>query len=147
MKCKYLKQKINRKIYCKKKKKEIGLKECPLCSYKEYKQQKIYEIKKVSSKRAKRERTRYSVFYSNLDKCCVCGSAYQMTKHEIFEGPGKRANSMKYGFVLPLCLKCHKELQENPTFNEIWKVKAQAYFEKNYGSREVFIRLFGKNKL
>ena len=62
------------------------------------------------------EKNRYSVFYE-LDKCMNCGSTYQMTIHEIFEGKNRR-NSMLYGFTLPLCLKCHRNLQDNKEFNE-----------------------------
>lgn len=103
-------------------------------------------MRKKSKKLAKLERERFSVFYDDLTRCCYCGSAYQMTKHEIFEG-SKRINSMKYGFVLPLCWKCHQELQDNFEFSEMWKKKAQQYFEDNIGSREEFLKLFTKNRL
>lgn len=52
---------------------------------------------------------------------------------------------MIYGFVLPLCLKCHMSLQENKEFNDLWKVKAQTYFEKNIGTRDEFIQIFRRN--
>ena len=148
MKCKHLKirkQKGTIYYYCSLKRKVVDSSCYKNCSDKEY---KIYKkLSTYSSKRRKREKERFSVFYSNLDKCCVCESTYQMTKHEIFEGSGKRSNLMKYGFVLPLCLKCHRELQEDSLFNQTWKIKAQTYFEKNYGSREEFIKLFGRNFL
>ena len=102
-------------------------------------------MKKKSSKLAKLERKRFSVFYE-LDKCCYCSSTYQLTKHEIFEGRN-RINSMKYGFVLPLCLKCHRELQEDIEFDLKWKQKAQKYFEENIGTREEFISIFRRNYL
>ena len=102
-------------------------------------------MKKKSSKLAKLERERYSVFYE-LDKCCYCGSNYQLTKHEIFEGRN-RINSMKYGFVLPLCLKCHQELQDNQEFDLKWKQKSQTYFEKEIGTRDDFISIFRRNYL
>lgn len=89
------------------------------------------------------ERNRYSVFYEDLTTCMNCGSTYQMTKHEIFEGKNRR-NSMIYGFVLPLCLRCHMSLQEDKEFNDIWKKKAQTYFEKDH-TREEFINIFRRN--
>ena len=88
------------------------------------------------------EKNRFSVFYE-LDKCMNCGSTYQMTIHEIFEGKNRR-NSMIYGFTLPLCLKCHRLLQEDKEFNDIWKKKAQTYFEKDH-TRDEFINIFRRN--
>ena len=82
-------------------------------------------MKKKSYKLAKLERERYSVFFDDLKTCMNCGSTREMTKHEIFEG-SKRINSMKYGFVLPLCLRCHRRLQEDKEFNLKWKKKVGA---------------------
>lgn len=101
-------------------------------------------MKKKSKRLAKLEKERFSVFYPDLSVCCYCGSTYQMTKHEIYEGRN-RQNSMIYGFVLPLCWKCHRELQENQEFNSYWQEKAQTYFEENIGTREDFIKIFRRN--
>ena len=100
-------------------------------------------MKKKTSKLRLLERNRFSVFYE-LDSCMNCGSTYQLTKHEIFGG-SNRQNSMRYGFVLPLCLKCHQTLQENTEFNQHWRTKAQDYFEENIGTKEDFIKIFRKN--
>ena len=81
-------------------------------------------MKKKSKELIKLERNRFSVFYEDLGMCMNCGSSYEMTKHEIFEGKN-RQNSMIYGFVLPLCSNCHRELQEDIEFNDKWKRKAQ----------------------
>ena len=97
------------------------------------------------NKLSKLEKERFSVFYE-LNACCYCGSIYQLTKHEIFEGRN-RQNSMKYGFVLPLCLKCHRKLQEDADFIDKWKKKAQEYFENNIGTREDFLKIFRRNYL
>ena len=98
-----------------------------------------------SNKLSKLEKERFSVFYE-LNACCYCGSINQLTKHEIFEGRN-RQNSMKYGFVLPLCLKCHRKLQEDADFIDKWKKKAQEYFENNIGTREDFLKIFRRNYL
>lgn len=98
-----------------------------------------------TKKLSKLEKERFSVFYE-LNACCYCGSIYQLTKHEIFEGRN-RQNSMKHGFVLPLCLKCHRELQEDADFIDKWKKKAQEYFENNIGTREDFLKIFRRNYL
>lgn len=99
-----------------------------------------------SKKLSKLEKERFSVFYDDLSVCMNCGSTYRMTKHEIFEGRN-RINSMKYGFVLPLCIRCHQELQEDITFNDKWKKKSQMYFEEHIGTRDDFLSIFRRNYL
>lgn len=101
-------------------------------------------MKNKSTKLVRLERSRYSIFYEDLNVCMNCGSKYQMTKHEIFEGKN-RINSMKYGFVLPLCLRCHRELQDNKDFNDKWKIKSQKYFEDYIGTREDWLSIFRRN--
>lgn len=97
-----------------------------------------------SKKLAKLEKNRFSVFYDDLNTCCECGSTYQITKHEIYEGRN-RVNSMIYGFVLPLCLDCHRSLQEDKDFNDKWKTKAQDYFEEYIGTHDDFLSIFRMN--
>ena len=103
-------------------------------------------MKRKRSKLSKLEKERFSVFYDDLGTCMYCGSTYQLSKHEIFEGRN-RINSMKYGFVLPLCLRCHRNLQDETEFNDKWKRKAQTYFEENLGTRDEFIKVFRRNYL
>lgn len=103
-------------------------------------------MKNKSNKLRQLEKNRRSVFYDDLSVCCYCGSTYQMTKHEIFEGRN-RQNSMKYGFVLPLCLRCHRQLQEDINFNKEWQIKAQTYFEKHIGTQQDFLDIFRRNYL
>ena len=97
-----------------------------------------------TSKLRNLEKNRFSVFYDDLSCCCHCGGTYQITKHEILEGRNRR-NSMIYGFVLPLCLRCHRNLQDNKEFNEHWKKKAQTYFEDNIGTCDEFMKIFRMN--
>ena len=100
-------------------------------------------MKKKSSKLSKLERSRYSVFYE-LGVCMYCGSTYHPTIHEIFEGRN-RQNSMKYGLTLPLCLECHRKLQDNKEFQDHWKQKAQSYFEEHIGTHDEFMGIFRRN--
>lgn len=101
-------------------------------------------MRKKSKELSRLEKNRKSVFYEDLSKCMYCGSSYEMTKHEIYEGRNRK-NSMIYGFVLPLCLSCHRNLQENKEFESKWKKKAQNYFETNIGTHDDFIRIFRRN--
>ena len=143
-KCIYLKQKINRSLECKKKKKIINIKECNSCNFKEYKISNQYKKKiKKSSAIQKAERNRFSVFTEDLEHCIICGNKKD-NLHEIFFGKN-RMKSMNYGFVIPLCYNCHLEIHRNTQLQEIWHVRGQLYFEKHIGSRNEFIKAFGKN--
>ena len=142
MYCIYLKQKINKKLECKKNKKVISLKDCTNCKYKEFKPQRS-PIKPKSSKLANLERKRFSVFTENLDSCIICDKPKQQL-HEIFFG-SYRQKAMELGFVIPLCEKCHRKMHLNHTWQEVWHIKGQMYFEEHLGTRQDFIQKFGKS--
>lgn len=148
--CIYLKQKFNHKFECKRNKKEICLKDCSNCPYKEYKEQKnkplrTTPIKKKTNKLAKFEKERFSLFTDNKDRCMFCGSTYKLTWHEIYCGRN-RQNSMRYGLCLRMCLRCHELKQENKQFNDEWHKKGQAMFSKAYPDLK-FEDIFKKNYL
>lgn len=161
--CIYLKQKLNHKFECKRSKKEICLKDCSNCPYKEYKKctitvQKVQlkmdkctkksnycaKMKQRSSKLAKLERNRFSLFTDNMSKCYFCLNKKDHI-HEIFCGRN-RQNSMKYGLCLPICESCHSKYQNNFLFNKEWHKKGQAMFNKTYPDLK-FEDIFKKNYL
>jgi len=147
MNCKSLRIRTKKGVkykYCIILKKEIQYSNCNNCKYKEYKNNSIYKWKK-SNKLAKLERNRFSVFTDDLNTCYLCGYPKQEL-HEIFAG-SNRKNSMKYGFVLPLCHKCHSEIQNNANFNHFWYKKCQLYWEEKISTREEFLRVFRKSWL
>lgn len=98
-----------------------------------------------SKKLTKLERNRASVFTSDLEHCYLCGKN-KNDLHEIFGGRNRR-NSMKYGFILPLCRECHSLNQNNLFFNDYWHRQGQIYWEENIGAREEFIEVFRRNYL
>lgn len=143
MKCKHLKtrsRKYRYYNYCTKLKKEIQYNDCKICNLKEYKSYK--PLKQKTSKQAKIEKNRFSLFTDDLSKCYFCPNKKEHI-HEIFRGRN-RSNSMKYGLCLPICHMCHDRYQDDPIFNEIWHIKGQNKFEEIYPDLE-FIKLFGKN--
>ena len=170
--CIYLRKRRN-KPYCKLIDKEITLSQCRECNNKQYKNKSLQksvelcksnnhqirkssgfkkksplksgQMKNKSNKLAKLERNRFSVFTDNMDKCYFCENP-RMDKHEIYRGKN-RSNSMKHGFVLPMCRYHHDKCQEDVDFNEFWHRQAQLYFEENIGSREEFLVEFKKNYL
>ena len=155
--CIYLKQKLNKTLECKKRKKIINIKECNNCKLKEYKKctefsknsanhtLKSTTLHNKSAKLAKLERNRFSAFTDDLECCIICKRKKEHL-HEIFFG-ANRKKSMQYGFVIPLCYECHSEMHINKEWQEYWRVKGQEYWEKFIGSREEFIEVFGKSYL
>lgn len=149
--CKNLKIKLNRSLECKKLKRQINIKECANCQFKEYKTQaysglknKMQKTIKMHSKKlSKLEKNRFSLFSKNTAKCYFCPSTDNLTWHEIFRGRN-RSNSMKYGLCLRMCLKCHKKYQDDLFFNDFWHKKGQALFEKAYPDLD-FVDIFKRN--
>lgn len=92
-----------------------------------------------------------SVFTKNMGHCFITRSPY-VEIHHIF-GAANRQKSEKYGFVIPLRYDLHpnganfKRTPENLKIDGQLKKMAQEYFEEHYGTREFFIREFGKSYL
>ena len=144
MKCKYFTIRTKKGLkyyYCKLHKKEISVSCYKECDNKEYKQYKTLSNRSKSLN--KKEKQRFSIIYPNLKKCCICGSNWQLTTHEIFGGRN-RSNSMKYGLCLPLCLTCHEKYQNDKNFNDKWHKIGQTSFEECYYDLD-FIKIFGRN--
>lgn len=91
----------------------------------------------------------WSVFTDDMDHCYFTGTA-PVERHHIWGG-SNRKNSEKYGFVIPLRPDLHPNgAQAGKNAVEIdleLKQMAQEYFEKYYGTREDFRRIFGKSVL
>ena len=74
-----------------------------------------------------------------------------MHEHHIFGGPNRRL-SEKYGLKVHLCYVCHEDNKrgvhgENVELKKKLHQDGQRAFERVHGSREDFMRIFGKNYL
>lgn len=89
--------------------------------------------------------------------CYLCGKAYEygpdrLEEHHIFEGNPGRKNSEKYGLKVYLCgSKCHRTGRESAhqcgeTMQRLHE-DGQRAFEEHHGTREEFMRIFGRNYL
>ena len=83
--------------------------------------------------------------------CIVCGSPY-VQKHHVFHGTSRRKAADRYGYIVMLCEKHHTGddgIHTSKHRDDDLKLMraAQAHFEENYGSRQDFIRIFGKSWL
>lgn len=144
MNCKHLKIKMKHSFECKKTGKIIDIRKCNKsnCKCFEYKEKSTQQIKKRSSKLAKIEKNRYSIFTSDLDQCIICGAKKEHI-HEIYFG-SFRQRSIKLGMCIPLCSLCHQEMHRNSEWQEYWHIKGQEYFEEYIGFRNEFMKIFGK---
>lgn len=93
-----------------------------------------------------------SVFTDDMDHCMFTGSADVERHHIIGKTKGNKELCEKYGFIVPLRYDLHPNgANADPRYrkpmDDHLKRMAQEYFEKHYGSREEFRRLFGKSYL
>ena len=145
MNCKNLKQKLNRKLYCKKLKRDIIISECSNCKYKEYLiKTNLTKLKNRTSKQSKLERNRFSILTSDLDHCVICRTKKEHL-HEVCFGRN-RINSIKYGLVIPLCSLHHTEMHRNKEWQEYWHKKGQQAFIAYYPDLD-FFKIFKINYL
>ena len=114
-----------------------------------------YQLKRTPiKKKAKPKIERYSIIFSPLNKCCLCGASEANGKHielhEIFFGTSNRDKSIADGMVAPLCEECHRGTRGVHNFRETdLKLKkiGQSKWEEEYGDRDAFIKRFGQSWL
>lgn len=83
--------------------------------------------------------------------CYACGAVVGLEEHHVIFGTANRAKSEQYGLKVWLCRHHHtggpESVHQNRDFDLYLKHKAQMQFEREIGSREDFIREFGKSYL
>ena len=98
----------------------------------------------------------------DTEQCYICSRWLKrdyplgaLEKHHVIYGKGNRKLSEKYGLTVMLCRHHHKgdihgvcdAVHNNPDKTNDLKLKreAQRAWEKKYGSREDFIKIFGQS--
>lgn len=151
--CINLKQKMNRTLYCKKQNKQITLKKCINCPYKEYKTQKYNDLRVKNKYKYKPKKGKCNRYYNDVS--IMPPSTLYSTKkvkgtekHHIFGGVANRPKSEKYGLFIWLTLKQHDYLHDHPKEMLSIKKEAQKSFMKYYNKDvEEFRSIFGKSWL
>ena len=89
----------------------------------------------------------YSII-SNEKACFFCGSQKGLQRHHIYAG-SRRAASEKYGLWVWLCLEHHTgsnySVHTCKRLNDYLQERGQREFEKQIGTREDFIKIFGRS--
>jgi len=84
----------------------------------------------------------------DMEHCVICGRPAQL--HHIFFGTANRRKSDRYHLLIPLCMDHHtgeRSPHQNREIDLAIKVWGQQFFEENCGTREDFIREFGRTYL
>lgn len=89
---------------------------------------------------------RFSIIQDDLSYCLKCGKP-RRALHEVFNGNAERQKSKDYGMVVALCERHHSLAHRNGQFTRELKQMGQSIFEEKVGSREEFMRIFGRNYL
>lgn len=81
------------------------------------------------------------------DKCYVCGCSNWLECHHVYGG-SNRKHSTKYNMLVKLCAEHHRG-NYSPHMNRELDLKLkreyQQKFESEIGTREEFIKIFGKS--
>lgn len=139
--CKNLKQKLDRKLYCKKFKKDIKISECNRCKYKEYKSivqksNKNWNIKlNKPSKRTKAlaisKKVKLIVWERDGHKCIFCDTPVpwnMANSHFIKRSHGGLGIEQN---IITNCVTCHKEFENGKTRKDKL-IKAETYLKSKY---------------
>lgn len=87
----------------------------------------------------------------NEKECFICRTTKDLDKHHVFRGESKRSFAEKDGCWVWLCQNHHtltnEALHNNTPFRRTLEKYAQYIWENTYGTREEFIRRYGKSFL
>lgn len=86
---------------------------------------------------------------SNEKVCLICDTPLNIHKHHIFEGTANRKKSEEQGCWCYLCERHHNMSNEAVHFNYPFDITlkkfCQRIWEREKGTREDFIKIFGKS--
>lgn len=84
-------------------------------------------------------------------ECWVCGTRSGLHIHHCMFGNPNRKHSDEYGYKVYLCANHHNMSSAGVHFNReldlALKTISQKHFESHHGTREEFIRIFGRSYL
>lgn len=104
---------------------------------------------KPTAKKAKQQHPA-SIITKDLEHCYICGATHNLESHHVFLS-SNRKNSEKYGLTVRLCHYHHQDHKAGVHFDSEFMdrlhIEGQQAFERCWGSREDFIRIFGRNYL
>ena len=91
-----------------------------------------------------------SIIQRDMECCYICGTTQNLHLHHCLHGTANRKLADEYGLVVRLCEVHHtgdKGVHHNRNMDLFLIQTAQRCFEDQVGSREEFMKIFGKNWL
>ena len=93
-----------------------------------------------------------SIIIDRLDRCLVCHTYQNIEIHHCLHGTANRKLADKYKLIVPLCNLHHRGTngvhgKNGRILDRKLKEQAQKAFEYHYGTREDFIKTFGRSYL
>ena len=79
--------------------------------------------------------------------CFFCGSTSELQTHHCIHGTANRKLADKFGLTIILCRRHHEMVHMDVGMDIALKMEAQRAWEKQYGSRNDFVRVFGRSYL
>lgn len=134
------------KPFCKLLNKEIKLSDCYNCKSKKIKNKPTQKLKRQTTKHKKADSTRFSIITQDLEHCIICGRKKEAL-HEVFYGAYRHV-SIKYGMIIPLCLKHHTQskfsVHNDRELDLYYKRLSESIFISKY-SYELYMKEFKIN--
>ena len=82
-------------------------------------------------------------------ECYVCHTIRCLEKHHVFNGTASRKKSDHDGLTIWLCNRHHTgsnySVHQNQELDLLIKKRGQLAWERKYGTREEFLKRYGKN--
>lgn len=91
----------------------------------------------------------HSIITDDMEHCLICGNP-EVAVHHVFFGTANRIMSDQYALIVPLCERHHTGAEGVHRFREKdlkLKQMGQEAYEAHYGSRQSFIKVFGRSYL
>ena len=91
-----------------------------------------------------------SILTGYPNECRICGSNFMVERHHIFYGVANRKLAERYGCWCYLCRYHHtgdKGVHFNKDLDLKLKRQCQQAWMAKYGSKEDFVKIFGRNYL
>lgn len=78
-------------------------------------------------------------------ECYLCGRSDSLECHHAIHGTANRKLADQDGLTVWLCVECHTNLHQRGWQDNELKRMAQTVWERTYGTREEFIKRYGKS--
>ncbi len=81
-----------------------------------------------------------------MKRCYNCGTTYGLTVEHLLGGSTRRLCD-EDKLVVPLCFNCHRKKTDDAKWTLEYRQLGQRVYEAKIGTREQFMKRYGKNYL